>query len=106
MAVEGDEGWTWRFSRKHPELYVRYVGYLEHGYTFAFAIEGYPDLLKDASWATWDVLGNLWVARPGLVERYKLTDIKRGVSSFSLDVEQFELPPRANPVPTVAGSQK
>jgi hypothetical protein len=28
-------------------------GYLEHGYTFAFRLDAYPDLLAGASWANW-----------------------------------------------------
>ena len=70
---------------------------IEHGYTFSFTLTEYPDLLKGATWATWDILGNLWVTRPGLVERYKLGDIKRGIPSFSIDIEPFEPPARERP---------
>jgi hypothetical protein len=90
MVCDGDDGWGWQCSRHHPMLKVRYAGYLEHGYTFAFWLDEHPELLADASWANWDCNGNLWVARPGLVEQYTLSDIKRGTPSFSIDVDQFE----------------
>ena len=71
------------------------MGYLTHGYTFAFALEGFPELLDDAAWATWDVNGSLWVARPGVVEKFTLEDLQRGKPSFSLDVDLFEPAPKA-----------
>jgi hypothetical protein len=95
IAVAGDDGWGLRVSRKFPQLHVRYIGYLGHGYTFAFTLDTFAGLLETATWANWDVLGNLWVARPGCVERYTLKDLKRGTPSFSLDVDQFEPPSRA-----------
>jgi hypothetical protein len=73
-------------------LKVRYAGYLEHGYTFKFWLDEYPDLLAGASWANWDCNGNLWVARPGVVEQYTLSDLSRGAPSFAIDVDQFEPP--------------
>jgi hypothetical protein len=92
VACEGDDGWGRRPSRRHPLLILRYAGYLEHGYTFAFTLDAYPNLLDGASWANWDCNGNLWVARPGLVEQYTLSDLGRGTPSFALDMEQFEPP--------------
>jgi hypothetical protein len=92
---EGDDGWGRQFSRRHPLLKVRYVGYLEHGYTFAFHFDEYPELLAGASWANWDCNGELWVARPGVVEQYTLNDLSRGTPSFRVDVDQFE-PPKEN----------
>jgi hypothetical protein len=74
---------------------VRYAGYFEHGYTFTFWFDAYPDLLVDASWANWDSNGCLWVARPGVVEQFLLEDLERGVPSFSVDVDEFEPPARA-----------
>jgi hypothetical protein len=73
-------------------LKVRFAGYLEHGYTFDFWFDEYPELLADASWANWDSVGALWVARPGLVEQYTPSDLRRGTPSFTLDVEEFEPP--------------
>jgi hypothetical protein len=90
----GDDGWGRRPSRQHPELKVRFIGYLEHGYTFAFSLDKYPDLLEGARWATWDANGKLWVAWPGVVARYTRDDLRRGKPSFSLDVDRLEPPAR------------
>ena len=87
-----DDGYGKRPSVHHPQLKVRYLGYNEHGYQFAFSLDEHPELVKGASWATWDVDGNLWVARPGIVEQFTLKDMNRGTPSFSLDVDQFEPP--------------
>ena len=90
VACNGDDGWARQFSRRHPMLKVRYAGYLEHGYTFAFWFDEHLGLLAGASWANWDCNGDLWVARPGVVEQYTLNDLSRGTPSFSIDVDQFE----------------
>ena len=92
VACDGDDGWGWQFSPRHPALKLRYAGYLEHGYTFAFWFDEHPGLLDGASWASWDVNGDLWVARPGVVEQYTLNDLRRGTPSFVIDVDQFEPP--------------
>jgi hypothetical protein len=94
VACDGDDGWGNRPARRHPELQVRFMGYFTHGYTFAFALEGFPELLDGATWATWDVNANLWVARPGVVEKFTLNDLQSGKPSFSLDVDLFEPPPK------------
>lgn len=90
LKCDGDDGWAYRFSPKHPELKVRFAGYLENCNKFEFWFDENPALLEFATWATWDFAGNLWVARPGVVEQYTLGDLKRGTPSFSLDVDQFE----------------
>jgi hypothetical protein len=92
IACDGDDGWGRQVARRHPMLKVRYIGYLEHGYTFAFWFDEYPDLLAGASWANWDCNGDLWVARPGVVEQYTLNDLSRGAPSFTIDVDQLEPP--------------
>ncbi len=94
VARVGDDGWGRQFARGGPALKVRYAGYLEHGYTFAFWLDEYPGLLEGASWANWDMNGDLWVARPGLVEAYAPADLKRGAPAFALDVEHFAPPAR------------
>jgi hypothetical protein len=96
VARAGDDGWGRRCSRRSPMLKVRYAGYLEHGYTFQFSLDEYPVLLADASWASWDCEGALWVARPGVVEQYTPSDLRRGTPSFSIDVDQFEPPAKAD----------
>ena len=102
VACRGDDGWSSRPSRRHPALQVRYIGYLTHGYTFAFALDGSPELLDGASWATWDSNANLWVARPGVVEKFTLKDLRRGKPSYSLDVDQFEPPLKPQDTPRSA----
>ena len=57
-------------------------------------LEERTDLLEGASWATWDSGQNLWVARPGIVEQYTLDDLRVGTPSYSLDVDEFEPPPK------------
>jgi len=92
VACEGDDGWGRQFSRRHPTVKVRYAGYLEHGYTFVIWLDEHPRLLDGASWANWDVNGELWVAWPGMVEQYTLNDLSRGTPSFSIDLDQLEPP--------------
>lgn len=67
------DGWVHRPTKRHPELRMRYIGYLEHGYTFRFesSNESWNAILGDTvEWATWDASGNLWVAREGVAEKY------------------------------------
>lgn len=90
----GDDGYGKRPTQEHPELVVRYLGYINSTETFSFSLTEKPQLLEGANWATWDSGGNLWVARPGIVEQFRLEDINRGVPSFSLDVDRFEPPVR------------
>ena len=89
---EGDDGWGRKFSENHPELKLKYIGYLGHGYKFQFSVDSNPDLLREAEWANWDSVGNLWVARPGLIEKYSLEDLKNKRPGFSLDLEPLEPP--------------
>ena len=91
----GDDTWGKQPSLHHPELKVRYLGYVDRGDKFAFSLEERPGLLEGASWVTWDSGRNLWVARPGIVEQYTLDDLRRGTPSYSLDVDQFEPPPKS-----------
>jgi hypothetical protein len=95
VTCVGDDGWGKRPSRHHPQLTVRYLGFINSAYRFAFSLDGHPDVLADASWATWDSGGDLWVARPGVVEQFTLKDLQRGEPSFALDVDRFEPPARA-----------
>jgi len=89
----GDDGWGKRPSLHHPELKVSYLGY-ENGDQFFFSLDERPDLLDGANWATWDSGHNLWVARPGIVEQYTLDDLRSGAPSYTLNVDQFEPPPK------------
>ena len=75
VACHDDDGWNCRPSRLPPQLKVRYISYLTHGYRFTLSLEGFPELLNGASWASWNSTGNLWVARPGMVEKFTLKDL-------------------------------
>jgi hypothetical protein len=93
VVCENDPGWYWKPSTAHPTLRMFYLGYLKHGRTFSFALEGYPHLLDNSvDWATWDALGSLVVARGGGVERYLLNDLAGGRPGFSLSLENL-MPP-------------
>ena len=94
VICTGDDGWGNKPSRHHPQLEVRYLGYIHSAHQFAFSLAEHPDVLAGASWATWDSDGDLWVARPGAVERFALRDLQRGAPSFVLDVDRFEPPAR------------
>jgi len=85
----GDDGWGNRPFPRHPQLKVCYIGFIEAAERFAFSLDEHPDVVAGASWATWDADGNLWVARPGVVEKFTLDDLRCGMPSFSLDVDQF-----------------
>lgn len=95
-AVEcvDDEGWRNRPGRKHPALHVRYAGYLRHGYTFRFRLEEEPGLIDDeVDWACWDSRGDLLFSRRGVVYKYSLDDLSKGVPGKVFDLEPLE-PPR------------
>jgi hypothetical protein len=96
VACIGDDGWGNRPSPQHPELRVHYLGYFDHGHRLSFSLDTYPGLIDEASWATWDCRGTLWVARPGVVEQYTLEDLRLGTPSFTLDVDRFEPPAKSN----------
>lgn len=84
----GDDGWEHRPSPKHPALIVRYVGYLEHGYTFRFALEGHPDLLDDlVDSACWDSLGNLVYSRDGVLHKRALDELSSTRPGTAIDLE-------------------
>jgi hypothetical protein len=94
ITCTGDDGWGHRPSLHHPELKVRYLGFWDSNHKFAFSLDQHPDVVEGASWVTWDSGGNLWVAKPGVVEQFTLKDMPRGTPSFSLDVDGFEPPPK------------
>ncbi len=90
-----DPGWSWQPTRRHPALRMFYRGYLVHGYTFEFQLEGSSLLDPEVDWATWDAKGDLLVARQGSVERYSLEALKNGVPEFRFDMEDLK-PPATN----------
>ncbi len=90
-----DPGWSWQPTSEHPILRMYYRGYLVHGYTFEFRLDG-SDLLGPAvDWATWDAKGDLLVALEGSIQRYTLEGLKNGTPAFSIDLEHLT-PPTKN----------
>lgn len=89
-----DPGWSWRPSKRHPTLRMFFRGYLVHGYTFEFQLDGSGLLDPDVDWATWSAKGDLLFARKGCVYRYSLRALQRGTPDFSRDLEGLEPPER------------
>lgn len=90
LECVGDDGWLHKPTAGHPTLRAKYIGYLEHGRTFRFSLDEYPDLLaSDVAWAAWDCDGNLIFTRMGILFKYALADIKRGRPTFERDLENI-----------------
>jgi hypothetical protein len=90
VACDGDDGWQIQPTRQHPVLSMRYTGYLEHGYTFCYSLDGYPNIVdEEVTSACWDSLGQLFVARKGVVSRYSLSDLKQGKPATSIDFNEM-----------------
>ena len=93
VLCEGDDGWVFRHPVTRMNLETRYVGYLDYGYTFAFKLREYPELIPvSADWATWDSIGNLVVAHDGEVHRYSKANILAGQLGFKFDLNQLKKP--------------
>jgi len=87
IAVDGDDGWTFRFSGGRPALKAFYRGYLEHGQTFEFELTEYPGILdSEVEWAALDCRENLVFARSGWVFRYSKDDLEKGQPGFAADL--------------------
>jgi len=84
-----------RPSNVHPTLQVAYRGFTsDRGRVFEFRLVEYPAILDDSvTWAAWDSLGSLLVARGGAIERWEQADFARGAPGFRLDLEPVA-PPR------------
>lgn len=96
VVCTGDDGWGRRPGRGYPELQVRYTGFVNSAFQFVFTLDEHANLLEGANWATWDSGNNLWIAKPGIIEQYTLDDLRSGTPSYTLDVDQFEPPPKPN----------
>ncbi len=94
IICEEDPGWTYRPSLSHPELRVRYRGfYSDRGRVFEWDLPELPGVLdKYVSWASYDCLGQLIVARLGVVSRYSLPDLLKRSPSVVFDLEPLERP--------------
>lgn len=93
-VCKNDPGWVVRPSRSHPELRLRYRGYSSgHGRIFEWDLPEHPGLLDDkVCWATYDSLGQLIVAREGILYRYQLKDLLDHKPSAVIDLEPLERP--------------
>jgi hypothetical protein len=90
VACDGDDGWFNQPTPRHPLLSLRYIGYLEHGYTFCYNLSDHPTIVDDqVTAACWDSLGQLIVARQGTVARYTLDDLRRGKPTTLLDLNDL-----------------
>lgn len=91
VACDGDDGWQYQPSRHHPRLFAWYLGYLVHGYTFRYRLDGHDDLLDDqVDSACWDSNGNLVFSRQGILTMYTLEDLKHGRPSTIHDLEPLK----------------
>jgi hypothetical protein len=90
----GDDGWAWRPSKGVPELRMRFLGYLEHGYTFGFELEGHSGLLDGVDWACYDSRGRLVYTQAGSLYLWGPEDLDRGEPRSVHDLEGLESPPR------------
>lgn len=87
-----DPGWVLRPTEGHPELRVRYRGYRQ-GRIFEWDLPELPGVLDpQVSWAVYDSLGQLIVARRGVLYRYTLSDLWAGKPSSVFDLELLEKP--------------
>ena len=78
--------WVCQPSKEHPSL--RMVSRPDRGRNrSSFALDQ-PDNLLDntVDWANWDALGNLLVARQGLLQKYTLADLASGQPSLYWDL--------------------
>ena len=88
VACDGDDGWQSKPSRTHPAMFVRHLGYLEHGHTFRFNLDGFDGLLdENVDSACWDSLGNLVYSREGILFKYSLKDLKNARPGSVHDLE-------------------
>ncbi|MCW1968544.1 MAG: hypothetical protein KIH69_010565 [Anaerolineae bacterium] len=88
---EGDPGWSWQPTPKHPVLRMFYRGYF-NGHTYEFRLDDSELLDPSVDWATWDAKGELLVARQGGIQRYTLDGLKTGSPAFSADFESLNPP--------------
>lgn len=87
-----DPEWVLRPTEGHPELRVRYRGYRQ-GMIFEWDLPELPGVLDpQVSWAVYDSLGQLIVARRGVLYRYTLSDLLAGKPSSVFDLEPLEKP--------------
>lgn len=88
-----DDGWECRPTANHPALRMAYTGFKKGTLQFKFWLEGFPDLIQaETDWACWDCLGQLLLARHGVLYKYGIDDIHAGVAKTRLDLEYLSPP--------------
>ncbi len=114
MPSPCDHPLQWKFSKLHPTLQVRYMGYRStsvgdsaanapiyagrHGYLFHFELLDHPDLLgPQVDWATWTSQGDLIWAKYGVVYRQSLEGLANGNEPKAFDLNDLEPPSRPKP---------
>lgn len=86
-----DVEWTIRPTERHSllRMRLRLNSSLDSSYTFD--LPDNPDLLDhQVTWATYDSLGQLLVARAGVLYRYRLEDFEARIPSVVIDLEPIE----------------
>lgn len=97
LSIDGTY-WRCQPTPKHLPMEVTSVGYFrKRSSVFHFDLPDKPDLLGyGVTWAAYDCLGQLVVARGGALERYTLKSLEQGLPRFRLDLE--DLTPPAPPI--------
>lgn len=81
--------WLCQPSKDHPTLRMDRRP-LREGKRVRFALDHPADLIDaDVEWANWDALGNLIVARQGMLQKYTLADLASGQPSLSWDLRKM-----------------
>ena len=87
--ANGTIAWQ-RPSASHPRLVMAERRTKEEGEVYAFSLPDHPKLLDAGVFrATYDARGDLLIARRGVLERYTLDDIGRGIPSFSFNLNEI-----------------
>lgn len=90
---DNTDTWTKRPTAAHPPLHMRQAGYKNGTLHFRFWLDAYPALIPDtADWACWDSLGQLLVANKGVVYKFGLDDLPRGIPKTVIDLEHLAPP--------------
>jgi hypothetical protein len=105
-VCEDDPGWIIRPSPEHPMLRVRYRGYRSGRRSiFEWDLPEHPGLLDaKVSWATFDALGQLIVARLGVLYKYCLSDFASQTPSSVFDLEALDRPNYQTPIDDLNGN--
>jgi len=94
VTSSDDPGWVNRPTPLHPELRVRFRGFFgDRGRVFEWDLPEHPGLLDElVTWAAYDSLGQLIVARQGILYRYTREDLLAQTPSAVFDFESLERP--------------